>query len=963
MSPETTAPLSDAPRIPGYEIQSVLGKGGMGLVYKAKQVKLGRVVAVKALNFSVFDSGDMSEADRAIIRQRFLREAAALARMSHENIVQVHDLVEDADGREYIVMEYVEGRDLSELLAKGARVPIPDAIGIVADVARALQHAHERGIIHRDIKPQNIMITRRSKVKVADFGIASMRSSGVITGDLTSGQGAIGTPRYMSPEQFIDSSGADHRSDIYSLSVVLYRLICGQFPFDDSNPFSLAQRIRCEPPPPPSSWRSDIHPNLERLLLKGLAKDPADRYQSAAEYEQALRDSMSSAALLDPMLEPAREVIQDRADASGGFAPTLMIKKPGEGGDTGPGSSGDKAVSEDAVTSPSFPSAKPGRPGDSRPTDSRPILSPDSSGTASRRKVDIAALLKTGESNDQLPAIDTGDSRLDISLSLDSAMQAVDKLFDTPTGRSGTGRGRSGTNPGASLGTGATPSRGFDEKSKASAQAGGPTPAAPSLAAPHQESPSKFVRRDEFAQPPPPPPAASGSTYIDEGSKRWVSVYEMEQRRRRRRILVVWSSTLFAIVAVAVAAGFLVFRETQFDAAMRHFLEEELAQARAALAQVDPGHPKFRELEVAITSIEDSNLFLSKDQVLEAAKSLERIKGELETSKTVTSARTKVRRASEEKARRLWVEAVALHDAGKYRDAEELLLKAQELHPHIPDLGSMVELARLGILALGAMARADDFAKLGDMEQAFAELEAARQEVDLARNKPRFLEKPELIDRIYNYNKDQGFLDRHNYLSMALAYENANAKSAMLSFDAISRAFIRERDLDTFADKIRRVGRLAENAQRQQSADLAESLLDIEPNPNNGYHRQMVALLDKIGKRRRTENIDSFIARGRDLAAQNDQEGALKAFFQARQTDLNNEEVKKAHQETAERLFDRAEKLPESEIEEKVRLLNIAREHSFKEDFVYRQAQRKLRLLRSGAASDEQAEEEEAPAP
>jgi len=259
-----------------YEIISELGRGGMGVVYKAEQSTLGRTVAIKAL------SADLATNDQFLAR--FQQEARVVARMgSHENIVQVYD-VESHEGNYYIIMEYVEGRSLGDRIKAGEKIPLDDALRIVRQTARALQHAHERGIVHRDVKPDNVMLTNTGKVKVMDFGIARVENSSVKTQTGMS----IGTPHYMSPEQIEGRRTLDARSDVYSLAVMLYYLVVGKLPFNEDNPFTLAMKHISEPPPPPSMVNPSIDPVLEGLILKGLEKDPAHRFQSASEFEQEL---------------------------------------------------------------------------------------------------------------------------------------------------------------------------------------------------------------------------------------------------------------------------------------------------------------------------------------------------------------------------------------------------------------------------------------------------------------------------------------------------------------------------------------------------------------------------------------------------------------------------------------------------------------------------------------------------
>jgi serine/threonine protein kinase len=315
------APRQKPPRIPGYKISGVLGEGGMGRVYAGEQVKLGRRVAIKS--FSLEGSQERTRP----LYERFLAEARVLAQIEgHENIVQIYDLAEDDEGRDYIVMERVDGQTLDD--AARQALSLAQKVRIIADAARALGHAHERGVIHRDVKPSNIMIARRGQVKIVDFGIA--RAAGAER--KTRAGSAMGTPHYMSPEQYIDAKSIDARSDLYSLAVALYQIAAGRVPFDDDNPYALANRIQNDAPPPPSKFRADLDPRLEAIILRGMAKQPGERFQTAAEFEKALRDWLADAgfppeALVweEPANEPASPESLTEEDAA---SPALPITQP-----------------------------------------------------------------------------------------------------------------------------------------------------------------------------------------------------------------------------------------------------------------------------------------------------------------------------------------------------------------------------------------------------------------------------------------------------------------------------------------------------------------------------------------------------------------------------------------------------------------------------------------------------------
>ncbi|MFN3487128.1 MAG: protein kinase domain-containing protein, partial [Planctomycetota bacterium] len=272
--------MTSVPKTLGkYRILGPLGQGGMGEVYKAYQADLGRTVAIKTLLAGEHASPDSLE--------RFLREARVAAKLVHPNIVQIYDI--GAEGRlRYLVMEYVEGRTLKDLLAERGRLDVPSALRIARSVVRALQFAHERGIIHRDIKPANILLDRQGRVRILDFGLAKSLTEG---GGLTAGGAMIGTPCYMSPEQaFAAPEEVDARADLYSLGAVLYEMLTGRPPFEGATVLAILRKIEAEEPAPPG-----LSPSIDALVLKALAKDPARRFQSAAEMGEALRTCLAAA--------------------------------------------------------------------------------------------------------------------------------------------------------------------------------------------------------------------------------------------------------------------------------------------------------------------------------------------------------------------------------------------------------------------------------------------------------------------------------------------------------------------------------------------------------------------------------------------------------------------------------------------------------------------------------------------
>ncbi len=256
--PPPASPAEIAPLFPQLEVLECLGHGGMGVVYKARQPRLNRLVALKIL-------GRDKDQD-AQFAGRFAREAQALARLNHPNIVTVHDFGE-AGGHCYLVMEYVDGVNLRQLLVAG-KMPPEQALKIVPKICEALQYAHEQGVIHRDIKPENILLDKQGRVKIADFGIAKMAGTGAGQPALTGAKDVVGTPHYMAPEQIEKPATVDHRADIYSLGVVFYEMLTGELPLGKFAP-------------PSSKVQIDVR--LDEVVLHSLEKEPSRRYQHASE--------------------------------------------------------------------------------------------------------------------------------------------------------------------------------------------------------------------------------------------------------------------------------------------------------------------------------------------------------------------------------------------------------------------------------------------------------------------------------------------------------------------------------------------------------------------------------------------------------------------------------------------------------------------------------------------------------
>ena len=282
ISPDETVVVQEVtksmPTLGRYEILEELGRGAMGIVYKGRDPKLDRLTAIKTIRFT----DDFDDDQAAKIRDQFYREAEVVAKLSHPNIVTIYDVGEDLD-LSYLAMEYLEGDSLEAHVSKESLLSIRRSIEVTGQVCDALEYAHQNGIVHRDVKPANIMILKNGLVKVTDFGIArATASSKTRTGVIK------GTPYYMSPEQ-ISGMKVDGRSDIFSLGIVFYQLLTGELPFGGENLAAIMYQITTVEPEPPTKHNPKIYKAAVAILDRALEKSLESRYQSAKQMGDHLR--------------------------------------------------------------------------------------------------------------------------------------------------------------------------------------------------------------------------------------------------------------------------------------------------------------------------------------------------------------------------------------------------------------------------------------------------------------------------------------------------------------------------------------------------------------------------------------------------------------------------------------------------------------------------------------------------
>ena len=269
-----------------YEVIGELGRGAMGVVYKARDPQIGRLVALKTVLLRGQDPEEEQE-----FRKRFLCEAQAAGRLQHPGIVAIYDVGEDRENRDpYLVLEFVSGESLNRVLAREKKLPLPRALQLAEEIAEALDCAHAQGVVHRDIKPANILITEDGRAKIADFGIAQLNLA-----HFTLPGRVLGTPAYMAPEQ-LSGEGVDGRSDLFSLGVILYAMVTGHSPFHGNSATTVCFKVVNRDPMPASALDMDLPPALDAIIARAMSKEPARRYQRGSEFAEDVRRLRTNSA-------------------------------------------------------------------------------------------------------------------------------------------------------------------------------------------------------------------------------------------------------------------------------------------------------------------------------------------------------------------------------------------------------------------------------------------------------------------------------------------------------------------------------------------------------------------------------------------------------------------------------------------------------------------------------------------
>ena len=313
-------------KIAQYDILGELGRGGMGVVYDALDPRLDRHVAIKVIELP--NDPNMTQETRLELVERFKREAKASAKLNHPNIVSIFDFG-DYEGRYYMVMEFLQGRNLSELLQIHSPLSVPVALKAMIQTCEALDFAHHQGIIHRDIKPANIVILDNGTTKLADFGIARLEAS---NSELTKAGSILGSLLYISPEQLMNPKDVDKRADIYSLGVTAYEILTGRLPYNGSNIGEIVMKIMQSEPPLLSELNREIPEGLDAIIFKAMAKTADLRYDTAMDLAKDLKDILSKLGD-DNNYSPQGVIDLSQTSVSGASVSTNHREMPTQYGD------------------------------------------------------------------------------------------------------------------------------------------------------------------------------------------------------------------------------------------------------------------------------------------------------------------------------------------------------------------------------------------------------------------------------------------------------------------------------------------------------------------------------------------------------------------------------------------------------------------------------------------------------
>jgi serine/threonine protein kinase len=335
---------------PRYRLIECLGQGGMGQVWKAEHRLMQRTVALKVIRHQL-------TANPAAV-ERFQREMQLVAKLDHPNVVRAYD-AEQAGATHFLVMEYIEGATLARMVETEGRLPVGAACEHVRQAACGLQHAHERGLIHRDIKPGNILIDRRGVAKVLDFGLAAFASPDAVDGGLTAFGQAMGTPDYLAPEQARDARSVDIRADIYALGCTLYYLLAGHPPFPEGNVHERIAAHLERAPQPLAEIRSDVPPEVVRVMQRMIEKDPARRYQTPAEVAEALSPFADASRAAMPAVRSRRWIFGAAAGVILAAAGVVALSLAGRGQPPLDTAGGDRPIQAAPTIAPQTPVNEP----------------------------------------------------------------------------------------------------------------------------------------------------------------------------------------------------------------------------------------------------------------------------------------------------------------------------------------------------------------------------------------------------------------------------------------------------------------------------------------------------------------------------------------------------------------------------------------------------------------------------